>query len=361
MKHLLLLAVLFLIPCFIMADGVTDQELADYFDSAFPNQYTDGLIVVGSFNHPYFEGSSNSFIGMLKWLACDLSDETLAGLSDSALGMFEKMYEGSTPNNNWSVVIDANAGKIVQVFHAQDIAYSTTAADGTKVYTGLTDTNQSGGQWQYSTMTGNSLGFSVPATNELGEPILDAEGKPTSVMEYYKVAAAVNWSPILIDMDFDGKSDTNRNVWLPHAPQFFSERTAKFDMSGDGLPELAEWIGANDGLLVLPEPDGTVRGAMNLFGNAGGYSDGYEKMSVVLDLDGNGWVEKEELNGLYIWRDLNTNAKVDKDEMKTVQELGIEKISVSHKNFQSVCFIKGKEVSLGKGNVCYKKLLFLSF
>ncbi|MHC9538854.1 MAG: hypothetical protein AB9903_04990 [Vulcanimicrobiota bacterium] len=159
----------------------------------------------------------------------------------------------------------------------------------------------------------------------------------------YTIVAARNWSPIVIDMDNNGIIDSNRNIWTPHAPRFFQERTAYFDITADGSIEYIEWLGQKDGLLVRANNDGSVTDAQNLFGTAGGYKDGYEKMAEVLDLDKNGWIEGKELEGLSIWRDSNKNAKSEPSELIPLQTLGIERISTSHKNFQSVYVMNGRE------------------
>lgn len=174
----------------------------------------------------------------------------------------------------------------------------------------------------------------------------DLLGKTIAVGdENFTVVAAKNFSPIVFDLDGNGKIDTSHNEWLPHAPKFFTERTALFDISGDGKVDLMEWIGKNDGLLVLPEIDGRVEGGRNLFGTAGGFCDGYAKMAIVLDTDNNGWIEKEELQGLFLWRDRNGDAKAQSQEMICVIEYGVEKINVQHKNFTSFSYINGKKVT----------------
>jgi len=159
----------------------------------------------------------------------------------------------------------------------------------------------------------------------------------------YQVVGARNWSPIVLDLNSDGVVDTNRNIWTPHAPRFFKERTAFFDLTGDKRQEYCEWLGGSDGLLVTLNKDGSVTDANNLFGTAGGYRDGYEKMSIILDKDKNGWVEGEELEGLYIWKDKNSDAVCDKGELTNIKDLGVTKISTSHKNFNSVYYRNGKK------------------
>jgi hypothetical protein len=162
--------------------------------------------------------------------------------------------------------------------------------------------------------------------------------------ECYNVLGARNWSPIMLDINVNDKPDVSRNIWTPHAPKFFGDRTAIFDLSGDGMGDYIEWLGTEDALLVWPESDGSVKSGHNLFGTAGGYKDGYEKMAILLDTDKNGWVEGKELAGLYLWRDLNGNASVDEGEMVTIESVGVDRIATAHKNFESTCFVKGKEM-----------------
>lgn len=173
----------------------------------------------------------------------------------------------------------------------------------------------------------------------------DLLGKTVAVgNENFTVVKAKNFSPIIIDMDGNNKPDVAYGEWRPHAPKFFAQRTVLFDISGDGNLELMEWLGKKDALLVWPEIDGSVVDGHNLFGTAGGFKDGYAKMAILLDVDKNGWLEKKELQGLFLWQDRNGDACAQKDEMKDVLEYGIEKISVSHENFVSHCYVNGKKV-----------------
>lgn len=159
----------------------------------------------------------------------------------------------------------------------------------------------------------------------------------------FNIVSARNFSPIIIDLDGNGKPDVTKGEWLPHAPKFFAKKTALFDITGDGKVEFMEWLGPKDGLLVLPELNGDVKNGHNLFGTAGGYKDGYAKMALNLDFDENGWIEKEELAGLYIWRDKNGDAQAQKKELKKIQLYGIKKISVHHDKFSSICYMNGKK------------------
>ena len=147
----------------------------------------------------------------------------------------------------------------------------------------------------------------------------------------YQVNATRYFSPIILDLDGDGKIEASNGQYLAH--DTFSDKVAMFDFFDNGFPVLTEWVGANDGLLCRPTKDGKVTGAQ-LFGTSNGMDNGYEKMAS-LDADNSGALEGAELEGLYVWTDLNGNAIADKGELKTVQELGITSIKVTHNNFAS--------------------------
>ena len=149
--------------------------------------------------------------------------------------------------------------------------------------------------------------------------------------EVYQVNATRRYSPIILDLDGDGKIEASNGQYLAH--DNFSERVAMFDFFGNGFPLLTEWVGPNDGLLCRPTAEGKVTGAQ-LFGTANGMANGYEEMAS-LDADNSGALEGAELQGLYVWTDLNGNAQPEKGELKSLEELGITSIKVSHNNYSS--------------------------
>jgi len=153
----------------------------------------------------------------------------------------------------------------------------------------------------------------------------------------YQLIAYYCESPIVLDLDGTQEIDTAKNIWLPHDPKFFIQNAKFFDINGDGHADYTEWMNANpkDGLLVIPDENGRVNSALELFGTAGGYEDGYEKLSIVCDKDKNGWVEGEELSGLKLWIDSNNNAVCESSELKELSDYGVVKIATSHKDFVS--------------------------
>ncbi len=155
----------------------------------------------------------------------------------------------------------------------------------------------------------------------------------------YAVSCSVTVSPIILDLDGDGKCEASNGKYMPHHSEYGTQTTL-FDFYGDGFPLITEWVGKHDGLLCRPNEDGSVNGT-NLFGTANGYANGYDELST-LDANNNGAIEGDELNGLMVWVDDNGNAIADKGELKTLESLGITSIGVNHKNYSCSFVRNGK-------------------
>jgi len=56
-------------------------------------------------------------------------------------------------------------------------------------------------------------------------------------------------TPIVLDMDGDGKLEASNGEWITHEMVVTAEKLVTFDMNADGFDELTEWVGPNDGLL----------------------------------------------------------------------------------------------------------------
>jgi hypothetical protein len=152
----------------------------------------------------------------------------------------------------------------------------------------------------------------------------------------YVLKHHVYTSPIVLDMDGNGKIEASAGKWLPH--KYENGRIVEFDINGDGFGDLVEWVGPNDGLLMVYKEGKEVNG-MDLFGEAGGWVHGYEKLQVY-DTDTNKVLEGEELAQLSVWQDKNGNAKVDSGEVTSVKELGITSISIDHDKNMVASFVQ---------------------
>jgi Ca2+-binding RTX toxin-like protein len=122
---------------------------------------------------------------------------------------------------------------------------------------------------------------------------------------------------VILDLDGDGIELTSTN-----------DLTVRFDIDGDGFREATGWVKSDDGLLVLDKNnEGYINDISELFGNnnTGGFA-------VLRTLDSNGdnqiTAADANFNKLQIWRDLNSDGHSDVQELFTLAELSITKISV---------------------------------
>ena len=135
-------------------------------------------------------------------------------------------------------------------------------------------------------------------------------------------------SPIVLDMTGNGVLQASDGQHMP-GHSYVKENNIVADFFGDGFEIAMEWVGPQDGLLVAPKADGSVDMSC-LFGVAGGYESGYEKLSLY-DKNDDGKVSGDELIGLAVWQDANTNGVADPGEVQSVQTLGITSLALTDK------------------------------
>ena len=141
-------------------------------------------------------------------------------------------------------------------------------------------------------------------------------------------------SPIVFDLNNDGKIGVTGETSSKEKDLNSSlGKTVAFDIDGDGKKDIIEWInGSGDGILINNK-DGNAKNDMDgnrLFGDEGGkYQNGYEKLSL-LDINNDGKLTGDELDGLNLWID-DGDAKVEEGELKTLNELGITSIDTKMK------------------------------
>lgn len=164
--------------------------------------------------------------------------------------------------------------------------------------------------------------------------VLDTPYSPNAeYSQEFIISELLFTSPIVLDLDADGVLQASEGRWLPH-PGNWSETLRLFDINADGMVELIEWVGPNDGLLVQHYIEGRVAlNGSNLFGDMDGYLSGFQKLAQY-DFDINGVIEGEELNGLSVWQDSNQDALVDEGEIHNLEALTITSISLDHNEFQ---------------------------
>lgn len=167
--------------------------------------------------------------------------------------------------------------------------------------------------------------------------------------DLYTVAAHCG-SPIALDLNGDGQisvtgSSSAKSRGLQN--QFVAAGSVMFDLTATGAKRRYEWLkGTDDGFLINDreglvtralESTGEVDGRV-LFGNAGGYDNGYYKLAKLFDhgvaiastqlpMKPDGLLKERELDGLKVWVDTNHDAKVQPGEIKTLASLGITAVA----------------------------------
>ncbi len=159
----------------------------------------------------------------------------------------------------------------------------------------------------------------------------------------YRLHDNVFTSPLVLDMNNDGKLEASNGEWLPH--NYNNSRVVEFDIDGDNFVDITEWVGPNDGLLVANVKEGVSINANSLFGEAGGFINGFEKLSL-LDADKNTVISGAELETLSVWQDKNLNAQIDAGELTSVVDLGITEINTNHEKYVSSFVRNGEEVTM---------------
>ncbi|MFZ2888840.1 hypothetical protein [Sulfuricurvum sp.] len=114
----------------------------------------------------------------------------------------------------------------------------------------------------------------------------------------------------------------------------FADSTAYFDLTGDGFKEKTSWIYAVDGILVLDKNhNGQIDGINEVFGkNAVG---GLEELQKIADSNHDDIINKDDklYSKLMIWQDRSQDGISQPSELKTLEQVGVEKIELNVLNF----------------------------
>jgi hypothetical protein len=220
---------------------------------------------------------------------------------------------------------------------AQELFNNTAIIVGDKRYfqsfnDGVATTTQISGS-DYTTLLGSTSVSTYSTHHDYGR-ISSGSGwygpydtmKVTIGGSCYELRESWHYSPIVLDMDGDNKLEASKGNYRPHP--YTGTKLIPFDLNGDNFDEMVEWVGPNDGLLLQYKAGEKVNGN-HLFGNAGGWRHGFEKLAT-LDKDNDGMLKGEELATLSVWQDKNMNGLAEADEVKSVSELGITMIKTSH-------------------------------
>lgn len=107
------------------------------------------------------------------------------------------------------------------------------------------------------------------------------------------------------------------------------------DMDGDGIKEpLGQWFAPTAGILVTADAQGQASGE-HMFGNVPGvYADGFAELAT-LDTNHDGQLTGDELSGLAIWTDLNSDTVINERELSSLVDHQIISLAVEHYKYMA--------------------------
>jgi hypothetical protein len=134
-------------------------------------------------------------------------------------------------------------------------------------------------------------------------------------------------SPLVLDLDGNGVS--TRGI---------AEGAIQFDHDGNGFAERTGWVGAGDALLVRDrDGDGRITTGDELFGNHTRKGDGHlagHGFDALGSLDGNGdgRIDRRDAvwSTLRLWLDADADAETDPGELFSLDQHGIESLSLAY-------------------------------
>ena len=147
------------------------------------------------------------------------------------------------------------------------------------------------------------------------------------------------YDPLTLDLDGDGIETVSHNGY----------KGALFDHDGDGIRTASGWVASDDGLLVVDRNgDGIINDGKELFGDSSVLKDGTKAAhgyAALAEYDSNwdGVVDAKDtdFDKLRVWRDLNQDGVSQKEELFTLEEVGVQSLNVAYQDTNQ---------NLGNGN-----------
>lgn len=135
-------------------------------------------------------------------------------------------------------------------------------------------------------------------------------------------------SPLILDLDGSGLET------LPANSDIY------FDHDGNGFAEKTGWAAPHEGILVRDlNSNGQIDDGTELFGDSTVLSDGHKAANGFealkeLDSDNNGVFDNNDAawNEVKVWKDTNSNARVDDGELLTLEEAGVQSIDLNYRS-----------------------------
>ena len=176
-----------------------------------------------------------------------------------------------------------------------------------------------------------SIGFdSATALGDRSLSLVVTDDSGASSIPIYTTVTVCNADPIVVDLDGDGIETVGSSAGV------------MFDVDGDGVKEHTGWVTPDDGLLVADlDGSGAIEGMQEVVSpyfnyenaNPGNLTSSADVLSLY-DENNDGLISADD--GIYdtlnIWQDVNSNGNSEQGELMTLQDAGIESLSLSYVN-----------------------------
>jgi len=136
-------------------------------------------------------------------------------------------------------------------------------------------------------------------------------------------------TPIAIDLNGNGIDFIGVDKSITH-----------FDMDNNGHPDRTAWVGPDDGILAI-DLNGdraiTNKSEFVFTDHAPEAKTDMEALQIAFDTDGDNYLTPEDAKWkeFGIWQDSNSDAKTDEGEFKSLDEMGVISIDLTHDNQSS--------------------------
>lgn len=165
-------------------------------------------------------------------------------------------------------------------------------------------------------LTGNVSSFYIDMKNVLTQSIYGN----TEILGRYKDSNVYKNRILTIDLSGDN--------YISEIP--FSESLAFFDLTNDGIKEKTSWIQSVDGILALDKNNnGKIDGNSEVFGKNS--LDGLDELQKLVDTNHDDIANKDDklFSKLLIWQDHSRDGISQPSELKSLEQVGIEKIELN--------------------------------
>jgi len=159
-------------------------------------------------------------------------------------------------------------------------------------------------------VTDHNIKYETRLVQQMNADIASIDSKPKAI------------TPIVLRIE--GKSPSKLDDLI--APS----KAVRFDLDADGTAERRPWVNPDTAILVYdPQNTGKITSGQQLFGNMTFFmlfSDGYRALDS-LDDNRDGQLAGEELKGLALWHDRNTNGISDSGEVTPIDQTAIQSLA----------------------------------